>query len=128
MNTFIAGGLYVAVDTTDLGLTREEIRGQIQTYKDNVQPLFSSRCVKCHNTGIALTPGQSWTSLVNVTATQSAGTLVIPGDSANSVLYNRLTGNGFPPPSRMPKDGPPFLTTNETSIIKSWIAMGAPND
>jgi hypothetical protein len=128
MNQFIAGGLYVAVDTQLLGIPREEVRGQIQTFKDNVQQLFNGRCVKCHNPGfLTLVAGQSYAALVNRPATQSAGTLVLPFDSAGSVLYNRLTGTGFPT-GRMPADGPPYLTSNETSIIKAWIVMGAPND
>ncbi len=127
MNIFIAGGLYIGVDTTVLGITSEEIRGQIQTFKDDVQPLFTARCVKCHNAGILFTRGQSYATLVNQPATQSVGTRVIPFDAANSVLYNRLTGNGFPT-GRMPADGPPYLTVRETSIIKAWISMGAPND
>jgi hypothetical protein len=127
MNEFIAGGLYVSVHTTlAIGFGREEIRGQIQTFKDNVQPVFNGRCVKCHNPGVlTLVAGQSYAALVNKPATQSFGTLVLPFDSAGSVLFNRLTGTGL---ARMPADGPPFLTSNEISIIKAWIVMGAPND
>jgi mono/diheme cytochrome c family protein len=126
MNRFIAAGLYVSVET--FANPNGEIRGQLQTYADNVQLIFNVRCVKCHDAGVVLLQGQSYTTLVNQPATDPPGIRVMPFDAASSVLYNRLAGNGFPPPFQMPLDGPPYLPLREINIIKTWINMGARND
>lgn len=127
MNRFIAAGFYVSVDTT--ANPSGEIRGQFLSYTGNVQPIFTIRCVQCHNSGLDLRQGQSYASLVNQPATQQtvAGTRVVPGDAAGSVLYQRVIGAG-PTGFRMPFDGPPFLSQREENIIKTWIDMGAGNN
>jgi CHRD domain-containing protein len=131
MNRFIAAGLYVSVNTTlD---PNGEIRGQLQSFAANIQLIFNSRCVKCHNSGVVFLQGQAYATLVGQPATQNpvgiTGTRVIPFVAANSVLYNRLAGNPpFLPPARMPADGPPYLPLRQINIIKTWINMGAPND
>jgi mono/diheme cytochrome c family protein len=126
MNRFLAAGLYVSADT--FVNPNGEIRGQFQTFSNNVQPLLTARCAKCHNTGIVFTQGQAWATLVNQPATQSVGIRVKPFDAGNSVLYNRIMDIGFPPTGQMPLDGPPYLPLRGINIIKTWINMGAPND
>jgi hypothetical protein len=126
MNRFISAGFYVSVDT--IVNPDGEIRGQFLSYANNVQPLFSARCVQCHNSGLILSRDQSYALLVNQPATQTTGTRVVPFDAANSVLYRRITGIGSPAGFRMPADGPPFLSLREENIIKIWINMGAGNN
>jgi hypothetical protein len=126
MNRFIAAGLYISVDTTVF--PNGEIRGQLQSYAANVQPVFTARCVTCHSFGIDFRQGQSYATLVDQPATSPTGTRVIPFDAANSVLYRRIIDTGSPAGFRMPVDGTPFLPLREQNIIKTWINMGARND
>jgi hypothetical protein len=126
MNRFISAGLYISVDTS--ANPNGEIRGQLQSYAANVQPLFTARCIQCHNSGLILSQDQSYAFLVDQPAQQSPGTRVIPFDAANSVLYRRIADIPAPAGYRMPVDGPPFLPLREENIIKTWIDMGARND
>jgi hypothetical protein len=123
-----------------------EIRGQLMSYKENVQPVFSGRCVFCHQvggpsafTGLLLTPLDSWGGLVNQPASQPSGTTVllpppnaigtrvIPFNSTDSVLYKRVTAApGYTGSKQMPASGT-SLSTNDLNLIKIWIDMGALN-
>jgi hypothetical protein len=69
----------------------------------------------------------SYANLVNRPATRSAGTLVIPSDAVNSVLFKRITGDLSPLLLQMPLGGP-FLSTAELTLIKNWIIEGALNN
>jgi mono/diheme cytochrome c family protein len=126
MNRFIAAGLYISADTSVN--PNGEIRGQLQSYAANVQPVLTARCVTCHSFGIDLRQGQSYATLVDKPSTFPTGTRVIPSDAANSVLYRRIIDTGSPAGFRMPVDGTPFLPLREENIIKTWINMGARND
>jgi len=53
--------------------------------------------------------------------------LVIPGDPESSYLVRKLEGrdiNGL----RMPRNGPPYLTDGQITVIRRWIEIGAPRD
>lgn len=54
----------------------------------------------------------------------SRGTVFIPGDPCNSIIIQK-TGQGPPFGSRMPFNGPPFLTDVERQTLIDWIAEGA---
>lgn len=87
----------------------------------DIQPIFNSRCsgVACHTAG-----GIAPMSLEPSVAYVNVSTLVLPGNSAASTLYQRLTGVITP---RMPVVGGPL---NQTSLdlIKNWIDSGALNN
>ncbi|MDO9264585.1 MAG: PKD domain-containing protein [Desulfosalsimonadaceae bacterium] len=95
-----------------------------------VQPIFNSNCTGCHSAGgiapfLILTAGSSYGNLVNVPATQSAGIRVIPGSSATSVLYLRISGTSVG--ARMPFGGSPLTSANQ-GLIQDWIDEGADNN
>jgi hypothetical protein len=108
------------------------------SFSSHVQVIFNTYCIACHTAnGIAgfmpLTVGASYANLVNVPAVKPLlpGTRVIPGDSANSVLYKRVSGVGLLDQSlRMPQGGPFLDTLNPSAIpaIKAWIDEGAKNN
>ncbi|MGM0575960.1 MAG: hypothetical protein ACQEXJ_09550 [Myxococcota bacterium] len=50
--------------------------------------------------------------------------IVVAGQPCDSVLYQKLTPS-VPFGSRMPLDGPPFLSDVELSLVHDWIAEGA---
>lgn len=87
----------------------------------DIQPIFNSRCsgVACHTAG-----GIAPMSLEPAVAYVNVSTRVVPGNSAASALYQRLTGVILP---QMPLVGGPL---NQTSLdlIKNWIDSGAQNN
>lgn len=115
----------------------------------NLQPSFSSisteifqttdlagrtSCITCH-TNVGRAPagnlnlaGDPYAALVNVTSAQRAGAvLVIPGDPDSSYLVRKLEGrdiNGL----RMPRNGPPYMTDGQITVIRRWIEVGAPRN
>jgi hypothetical protein len=128
---FKAGGLYVNAHTkTNIpGL----VRGQLISFKDNIQKIFTDKCLECHIPGglgatLSLVSGSSFGNLVGVfstTSTPAGGIRVIAHDSANSVLFKRLDGNTAG--TQMPRVGD-RLPDNELNLIKAWIDMGAANN
>ncbi len=57
----------------------------------------------------------------------SSRNIVVPGQPCESVLYRKLLP-GPPFGSRMPFDGPPFLSGAELRFVHDWIAEGAKDD
>ena len=91
-------------------------------------------CVTCH-TNVGHPPagnlnlaGDPYAALVDVPSAQRPGAvLVIPGDPESSYLVRKLEGrdiNGL----RMPRNGPPYLTDGQITVIRRWIEIGAPRD
>jgi hypothetical protein len=101
----------------------------------DIQPIFDARCIVCHDfLGMAqdvliLKENVSYDNLVNEPATHTgsppSGTRVIPENSADSVLYQRVSGIGLPSgESIMPLGGPPISPAAQ-QIIRKWIDEGA---
>jgi len=87
----------------------------------DIQPIFNSRCsgVACHTAG-----GIAPMSLEPAVAYVNVSTRVVPGNSAASTLYQRLTGVIQP---QMPLVGGPLSPTS-LNLIKNWIDNGALNN
>ena len=129
---FKAGGYYVnahtpqAVPQSPPGNSAGLIRGQLISFADNVQAIFNTSCAVsgCHVSGglapMSLAAGASYASLF------SQGVIrVIAGNSANSILFKRITGTTAGP--QMPPDGS-TLSVNNQNLIKVWIDTGAANN
>ena len=92
-----------------------------------VETIFEEECLACHGQGaqgglnLADDPYQA---LVNVTSSvDSTQTLVVPGDSANSLLYTMMAGtppNGLSP---MPLGG--SVNLDHAEVVRIWIDDGA---
>jgi hypothetical protein len=114
-------------DTPGTALTFSQIQAQI----------FTPVCAKsgCHagstggQEGLILDPGVSYGLLVGHPATENS-TLnrVEPGSPESSYLILKLRGDPSITGSRMPQDGPPFLTSAQIDGIAAWIRAGAPNN
>lgn len=98
------------------------------TFTDDVQSLFTKKCVACHNdrspgSGLSVQKGSSIANLVGIASTEvPAMPRVTPGDSANSYLAHKLLdthldvgGSG----KKMPLSG--RLKDEEIAAIISWI-------
>lgn len=79
----------------------------------DVRPIFEKSCYACHGSKL-----QS----ANLRLDRKPEKVIVPGDAANSSLYQRITGAGDQP--RMPMGGKP-LDPQQIAIIKSWIDRGA---
>jgi hypothetical protein len=99
---------------------------------DAVQAIIETNCATsgCHDTftafqGLDLSAGGGGSALVGVASTQVASTLVVPGDSLNSYLYEKISsaapGFGFQMPFAQPA-----LSAPDQQVIEDWIDDGAP--
>ena len=96
--------------------------GQI-TY-DEVAGIFGRHCVICHSdNGRYDTPpeGLRLSSLDNVLR-GGERLAVLPGNAQASEIIRRVDGLSDP---RMPLDGPPWLSDEETQLLRDWIDGGA---
>ena len=106
---------------------------------NDLQPIFDASCATsgCHagatpQIGLSLESGLAYSKLVNVPAGApdcNGNPRVSPGNSANSVLYKRVSGTACG--VRMPWSlipGSDTLTTAEQTAIRDWIDQGALNN
>jgi hypothetical protein len=54
----------------------------------------------------------------------SGAGVVVPGDACGSAIVMKV-GDGPPFGSRMPFNGPPFLSAADQQVIRDWIVEGA---
>ena len=100
------------------------------------QQIFNPACIACHtdegrtpSSNLNLKTGVSIANLVNVASVGKAGaTRVVPGNPSGSYLIQKLEGAPDIVGLRMPRNGPPFLTTEQIALIRQWIQNGAPNN
>jgi hypothetical protein len=59
---------------------------------------------------------------------QSQLDLVQPGNPEASYLLKKVRGDAGITGSRMPRDGPPFLSSQQIAGLAAWIQAGAPNN
>jgi hypothetical protein len=93
-------------------------------------------CVVCHTNvgrtpaaGLNLLSAASYNALVSANSVAKPGeVLVIPGSPDASYLVKKLEGDGSIVGKRMPRNGPPYLTSGQVLVIRRWIQAGAKND
>lgn len=105
------------------------------SYAEGIQPLFERPLGQagcgCHMptgrrasgleaTGLRLS---SYADLMRG-GDKSRDTMVVPGDPCASLIVQK-TSNSPPSGSRMPSDGPPYLSPGELQRLRDWIAEGA---
>lgn len=102
------------------------------SFANDIQPIFSRSCVDCHtpggfaaNTGLFLTEGTAFSRLVNVKSSQNSNlTRVVPGDSAASLLFQKISSDRPPVGGRMPLFDD-ALSSDDIERIRLWIDEGA---
>jgi len=84
------------------------------TFDNYVGPLVTAKCSACH--GDLATAGLNMKTYEGLMLGSSNGAVIVPGDSANSKLFQIQSAGGH------------FanLTAEELEIIKQWIEAGAP--
>jgi hypothetical protein len=79
----------------------------------DVAPLFEAKCGACH--GTADLTGLALDTYANALAGGADGPVIIPGDSANSVLSAVQVAGGHPG----------MFTEDELAVVQAWIDAGA---
>ncbi|HSL23560.1 MAG TPA: hypothetical protein VK886_18665 [Vicinamibacterales bacterium] len=119
--------------TPDLEVSFASIQQQIFQTTD---ASGRTACTNCHtNAGrgpaaeLNLLPEFAHAALVNAPSRQNPGAvLVVPGDPDNSYLVRKLEGAASIAGARMPRNGPPYLTSGQLLVIRRWIENGARAD
>jgi NapC/NirT cytochrome c family protein/cytochrome c len=83
------------------------------TFENYIGALFAAKCTICH--GPAATGGLTLTSFADTMKGGKDGAIIVPGDSANSLLITVQSKQHFA-----------NLTADELAIVKQWIDAGAP--
>lgn len=92
-------------------------------YTLQIQPIMKANCVSCH--GPSKVKGRlRLDSYGRLMRGGESGAVVIPGDAAKSLLFQRIT---LPVDHKkfMPSEGKPPLQAREVAMIKAWIEDGA---
>ena len=95
--------------------------GEAHDFARDIQPIFEERCYQCH--GEQMQQGKlRLDSRDSVFRGGGSGVAaVVPGNSANSLLYRYVAGLGE---TRMPPVEP-FLSVEQIERIRGWIDSGA---
>jgi hypothetical protein len=123
--TGIAGekGHKAPVDTTKLPPAASKTG---VTYATDIKPMFDKSCVRCHGDQKPKAHLRL-DSLDGVLKGSEDGKVILPGDSAGSVLVHNIAHLGDPddymPPPRN-KAGIPPLTPEQIGLIRAWIDQG----
>lgn len=110
--------------------------GTAFTFSQIQAEIFTPTCAKagCHAAsfaagGMVLEAGRAYGEIVNRPATSNGSfDRVEPGDPERSYLIKKIRGDADITGTRMPQDGPPFLTSDQIAGITGWIRAGAPNN
>jgi len=108
--------------------------GRTVSLANDVQPILTQKCATCHSAGgfgsvfgstLTLSAGATFGSTVSHPSDQRPDLLrVKPGDSANSLLYLKVSSNNPPVGATMPLIGE-RLTSSELALLRDWIDQGA---
>lgn len=97
------------------------------TYSADIRPIFDESCVKCHGPEKPKAKLRL-DSLAGALKGGEDGKVIIPGDSAHSMLIHNIAhlgdpDNYMPPPKNKANIGP--LTRDQIGLIRAWIDQGA---
>ena len=106
-----------AAATEPAATTQAVAEGPTVSFSTDILPIFQSRCIGCHG-GERTQEGLDLKTHASLMAGSSNGFVVMPGDSANSLLVELVVNQ------KMPKRGPK-LTPPQVELITEWVNQGA---
>ena len=123
----------IAGPTPDLEPTFASIQANIFELTDSAG---RNNCVSCHTNvgrtpagGLNLLRDVAFDQLVNVASTQIPSLKrVNPGSPETSYLVHKIDGRAGITGTRMPRNGPPYMSDGQVLILKRWIELGAPRN
>ena len=130
-----SSGTNTTAPTTSATSTTSTTSSSGVSYSNNIQPLFNSYCVVCHQGagqgGLTLEPNKSYSNLVGVQSTETSTELrVKAGAPDQSYLLAKLNGTQVQAGgsgAQMPYGAAP-LPQAQISLMQQWISQGAPNN
>lgn len=102
---------------TEASATQPAAEGATVSFATDILPLFESRCIGCHG-GDRTQEGLDLKTHASLMAGSDNGSVVTPGDAANSLLVEMVATQ------KMPKRGPK-LTPPQVQLITDWVNQGA---
>jgi hypothetical protein len=98
------------------------ISGRAVDFEKDIFPIFSGRCLDCHDTA-TLKGGIGLETFYHAhRPTDTGEAIFVPGDPEKSVIFHAVTNAD--PDKRMPPKGDP-LSPAEIANLKEWIKEGA---
>jgi len=107
-----------ATESPAPGSTNPPAASGSPSFANDVLPILQNRCFSCHS-GNSARAGVQLDSYTALMAGSPLGTLVVPGNPANSLLVQVIQGG------IMPKSGGK-VPADELQVIIDWIKAGAP--
>jgi hypothetical protein len=99
------------------------------TYATDIKTILDASCVKCHNGADPTKKPKArlaLDTLAGILKGSRDGKVVLPGNSAKSILVLSVAHMGDDPDSFMPKGkGAKKLTDDQIGLIRAWIDQGA---
>lgn len=112
------------------------------SFSADIQPIFNTFCtIGCHQSGGTasflslmnevdsnnIVRSYAYANLVNQPSTRTTGSglLVKPCDSANSILYQRISGIGLDPSEQTMPQNSSLFDQDLQNLVKIWIDEGA---
>jgi hypothetical protein len=87
-------------------------------YNTEIQTIFNANCTSCHINGGAYQQGLDLSSYDSLMAGSNNGAVIVPGDHANSLLWQKVNSGDMP-------QNNPDLNSDEVDLIAQWIDEGA---
>jgi mono/diheme cytochrome c family protein len=106
-----------ATATEPATATQPAAEGASVSFTNDILPIFESRCINCHG-GDRTQEGLDLKTHASMLAGSENGSVVTPGDAANSLLIELIVNQ------KMPKRGPK-LTPPQVQLITDWVNQGA---
>ena len=91
------------------------------SFSKDVAPIFAANCAGCHAATVKM-GSLDLDTYAGLSKGGHSGPVIVPGKSAESLLYLRITGKTAP---AMPLNGK-SLAAGDIEIIRRWIDAGAP--
>ena len=93
-------------------------RSERVSFENDVQPLLKAKCFRCH--GAEVQKGElALHTAEGIQKGSESGTVIEPGDSAKSLLFEKVHSREMPPEEKDP------LSDKEVDLIRRWIDGGA---
>jgi cytochrome c len=127
MRGFVAGFGIVAIGLIALQLGQvgaQEDASKPEYYTTKVKPIFDANCARCHM-GENHRGGLSLDTRESMLKGGHDGTVIVPGDPANSLLIKLIRHEGpandpMPMPPNKPK-----ISDADIAVVTAWVKAGA---
>jgi cytochrome c len=94
-------------------------------YTQKVQPILETNCYRCHG-GMNHRGGLSLATRQGILKGGKDGTVLVPGDPANSLLVKLIRHEGpANDPMPMPPSPRPKLSDADIATVERWVKAGA---